>query len=590
MQKLILKTFLLLVFLITGFVRAQDNVSGTVTDTERIPLAGANILEKGTTNGTQTDFDGNFSLEVGDDAFLVISYIGFATKEVNVDGQSNISVSLAEDAAGLEEVVVVGYGTQKRVNLTGAITSVKTDELNRIPTNNLSNTLAGRAPGVNITGTSGLSGASSSIRIRGAFGEPLYVIDGIVRDKAAFDALEANEVDQLSFLKDAATASIYGSRAGNGVVLVTTKKGSKQKPVFNFQTSYTFSLPTQELLSDKTTALDELIYQNRVAEFNGTALPNGDEELTYFNSRSYNVNDFIWQNPWTTNYSMSVVGGGENVTYYSLMSYRGEEGSFKGLDYDKFNLRSNVSAKLSESITLDLNIGASQQNDDRFYWPFSPDDDDNVADLYRVTFNWPKTYPFYLESDGTPADYVTDYPVQTPIGSFLAWNVIDQIIGDRYIRTKRRQLNSILSLNIDLGKFVPGLSTKVVGSYLAKDYTRKKFLTYQENYVFNQADPDRNRFLPAPPDPNKTNTFTFSQNQEFLSYDINTEWAYQANWFINYDRLFGKHGVKAMAVYEQAENGLYGAYARENTLLPPTIKILYTLPTRKGDTEMDTKK
>ena len=545
-------------------IRQDLLIRGKVNDGEGVPLPGANIIEKGTDNGTQSDFDGNFVITVSDaNAILVVSYLGFTTKEIPLEGKTDIAVQLLENAAGLDEVVVVGYGTQKKVNLTGAVTSVKAQELNQIPTNNLSNTLAGRAPGVNITNTSGLSGASSSIRMRGSFGEPLYVIDGIVRDKDAFDALNANEVDQLTFLKDAATASIYGSRAGNGVVLVTTKTGSEnEKPIFSFQTTYASAMPTQQLLSDKTTATDELIYQNRVAEFLGTAPPNGETEFEYFKNRSYNVNDMIWQNPSSLDYTMSINGGSKALTYYALGSYRKEEGSFKGLDYAKYNLRSNMSAKLSNSITLDLNLAASQQNHNRFYWPFSGDDDYDVADLYRVTFNWPKTYPFYLEADGTPANYITDYPVQTPMGSWLAWSVIDQIVGDRYIRTRRRQLSSIVSLDIDLDKMVPGLSTKFRGSYLAEDYLRKHYLTYQHNYIFTQADPDGNRFIPAPPDPNKISTFTFSQNQEFLSYNINTAWEYQVNWFLNYKRTFGKHGVDAMAVFEQGESGYYGSYAK----------------------------
>ncbi|WP_186756930.1 SusC/RagA family TonB-linked outer membrane protein [Echinicola salinicaeni] len=548
--------------ILTENISIDVEVKGTVLDETGQPVPGATITVQGTSTGTVTDIDGKYAISVPEGGVLIYSFIGYASQTVEVNGQSIIDITLVEDAKALEEFVVVGYGTQKKVNLTGAITSVKADELNQIPANSLSNTLAGRAPGVNVTGTSGLSGASSSIRIRGSFGDPLYVIDGIVRDKEAFDALEANEVESLSFLKDAATASIYGSRAGNGVVLVTTKKGVEQKPMFNFQTSYAFFSPTQTLLSDKTTATDELIYQNRVAEFNGTTPPNGEEEFAYFSNRSYNVNDFIWQNPWSQNYSLSVTGGTEKLTYYSLLSYRGEEGSYKGLDHGKFNLRTNVNAQISERIKLGLNVAATQQNHNRFYWPFSPDDDYDVSDLYRVTFNWPKVYPYYLEEDGTPADYVTDYPVQTPMGSWLAWSVIDQIVGDRYIRTKKRQLNSILTLDIDLGDVIPGLSTKVVGNYLAKDYMRKKFLTFQKNYVFNQADPDGNRFIPAAPDPDKYNVFTFSQNQEFLSYEINTYWSYQFDWFLNYSQNFNKHGINAMLVYEQAENGLYGATAR----------------------------
>lgn len=539
------------------------SVTGKVTDTSDFVLPGVTVLVKGTNNGVVTNMEGQYHLaNVPDNAILVFSFVGMKTQEVPVNGKGQINVMLTEDAIGIEEVVAIGYGVQKKVNLTGAITAVKMEELNSISSSNLSNTLAGRAPGVNISGSSGLAGASSKIRIRGGFGEPLYVIDGIARSKEAFDALESNEVDQLSFLKDAATASVYGSRAGNGVILVTTKKGNKQKPTFNFQSSYTTSSPTQELLSDQSTATDELIYQNRVAEFLGTALPNGPEEFDYFKNRNYNVNDFIWQNPWDQKHSLSVSGGSDKITYYSIISYRGEEGSYKSLEHQKVNLRSNVTAQVSNRIKVNLNISANQQNHDRFYWPFSPDDDYDVSDLYRVTFNWPKVYPFYTEADGNPVDHVTDYPVQTPMGSWLAWSVIDQIVGDRYIKTRKREFSSILSIDIDLGNYIPGLTTKVSANYIGADYMRKKYLTFQKNYVFNQADPDGNRFLPAAPDPNKTNTFTFSNNQEFMSYDMNTSWSYQMNWFLNYMRTFGKHDINAMLVGEQSESGLYASVAR----------------------------
>ncbi len=546
-------------------VRAQtgQRVTGKVTDATGAILPGVSIAIKGTQQGTVTNVSGEYAISVPNaEAVLVFRFVGYEQQEVPVAGKPRIDVTMAMAAKGLNELVVVGYGQQKKVNLTGAITAVKSADIQNIAPSNLSNALAGRAPGVNVTNTSGLAGASSAVRIRGSFGDPLYVIDGVVRDKSDFDALEAAEVDQMSFLKDAATASIYGSRAGNGVVLVTTKKGTSQKPVFNFQTNYTTNRPTMELLSDKTTATDELIYQNRVAQFNGTAPPNGPEEFEYFKNRSYNVHDFIWQNPHSQRHSLSVAGGTDRITYYSLISYRGEEGSYKNLSHNKFNLRSNVTAKVSDAIKVSLNIAGSQQNLDRFFWPFTGDDDFDVSDLYRVTFNWPKTYPFYTEADGTPADYVTAYPVQTPMGSWQAWSVIDQVIGNRYIRTRQRQMSSILTLDISLDKYVKGLSTKVTGNYVGEDYMRKRFLTYQKNYVFNQADPDGNRFLPAAPDPNKTNTFTFSQNQPFMNYDINTTWSYQFNWFVNYTRNFGKHGIDALAVFEQAEMGGYGAMAR----------------------------
>ncbi|HEX3006304.1 MAG TPA: TonB-dependent receptor [Bacteroidales bacterium] len=549
--------------------KQQTVVTGIISDaTTKEPLPGVNIVVSGTTNGVVSDGDGKYSITVPDSkSTLVFSYVGYNSETVEVGDRNVIDINLIPNIENLDEVVVVGYGTQKKVNLTGSITAVKVKELSSIATPNLSNTLAGRSPGVNITGNSGLMGATSDIRIRGGFGEPLFVIDGIVRDKNAFDALEANEIDQLSFLKDAATASIYGSQAGNGVVLVTTRAGEEHKPVFNYQASYTFMQTTQELFSDKFTATDELIYQNRVAEFQGLPKPNGDVEFDYFKDKNYNVNDYIWQTPWNQKHSISVSGGSEKIQYYALGSYIGEEGSYKNLSNDKFNLRSNVTAKISDAIKVNLNIAANQQYQNRFYWPFSDDDEQTVGDLYRCTFNWPKTYPFYLNADGSPADNVTKYPVQTPMGSWQAWSVIDQVIGDRYIKTRKREVNSILSFDINLGKFIPGLSTKVVGNYISNDYMRKKYLTYQHNYVWKAATPDVNRFIPAPPDPNNMNTFTFSQNQEFLSYDVYTLWSEQLNWFLNYNKSFNKHDIAATVVWEQASNGGEKIYSKGETPL-----------------------
>ena len=548
----------------TSPVVQQSIIRGKVIDIHGEPLPGVNVYEKSNPqNGVITGIDGTYTIEVSSaDALLVFSFIGFDTQETQIAGRSEINITLSEEATDLGEVVVVGYGTQKKVNLTGAVSSVKMTELEDNNAVNLSNTLAGRAPGVNVTNTSGLSGASSSIRMRGSFGEPLYVIDGVISNKDAFDALDAEEIDQLSFLKDAATGAIYGSKAGNGVVLVKTKTGSKQKPMFQFKSSYGTSRTTQELFSDMFTATDELIYQNRVAAFEGRTLPNGDDEFAYFKNGGYNVNDFIWQNPSNVKSTLSVNGGSDKIQYYAFVGYTGEEGSYKNLDSDRFNLRSNVTAEISNAISVGLNLSAKQQNHDRFYWPFQSDDDNNAADLYRATFNWPKLYPFYTLEDGTPVNYVTDFPVRTPMGAWSAWSVIDQVIGDRYIKTRERQLNSILTLNIDLGKYIKGLSTKVVGSYNATDFMRKKYLTFQKNYTFIPADPDGNRFLPDAPDPDQYAIFNFSQAQPFLSYDINTQWNYQFNWYLNYNRQFGNHGIDAVMVFEQAENGGYGAFGK----------------------------
>lgn len=547
--------------IVTAIQQQKKKISGIIVDDTGLPVIGANIVLKGGAGvGTITNIDGEFTLEgIPDGATLLVSYIGYLDQEILVTkDKTTFQITLHEDTQKLDEVVVVGYGVQKKVNMTGSISNVKSEELSVIPNTNLSNSLAGRAPGATITGNSGLMGASSEIRMRGGFGDPLFVIDGVIRDKEAFDNLEPYEIDQMSFLKDAASASIYGSAAGNGVVLVTTKGGVKnQKPVFNYQGSYAFSKPTQELFADRWTAIDDLDYQNAVARFQGTKEPNGEAEYAYFrdNNINYNVNDYIWQNPWNTKHSLSVTGGSEKVQYYVMGSFLAEEGSYVSLENKKFSLRSNLTVELSKYIKMNVNLDANQSNDKRFYWPFSDDDDQAVYDLYRCTFNAMKTTPFYSNLDGTPSATITDYPIYQDYGSWQGWNPVDQVVGNRYLKTRRRNMNGIVSFDFNLDFITKGLSTKIMGSYIGHDYNRKRFMTFQKNYKFQQADPEGNRFLPAPLNLNEYNTFNFSQNYENLDYRAKQLWTEQFNWFVNYVNTFGKHDVNAMVVFEQAANG-----------------------------------
>ena len=551
-----------------GVQQEKHTISGRIVDKEGLAIIGANVtLEDNKGIGTITDVDGKFVLNgISNGAILLISYIGYIDQKIKIDGgQNSYQITLLEDTQKLDEVIVIGYGVEKKVNLTGAITNVKTEELSTISTTNLSNTLAGRAPGLTIVGSSGFMGASSEIRMRGGFGDPLFVIDGIIRDKAAFDALEPNEIDQLSFLKDAATASVYGSKAGNGVVLVTTKSGADAmgKPKFEYQGSYTFNRPTRKLFSDEMSAYKELVYQNLVAEANGLPLPNNEEEMEYAKTHDYNVNDLIWQNPWNTKHSISATGGTEKVKYYVLGNFIREEGSYKNLENNKYSFRSNLTVNLSKYISLNANISGYQKDDRRFNWPGSGDDSEDIFDFYRTTFNCLRTVPSYAYLDGTPANEKTDYPIYPDVSNFKGWNVADVVLGDRYIKTRRRNVNGILSLNIDLGKILPGLSTKITGNYIINDYARKKYMSHQKAYNFQSGDPD-NRFIPGPLDLNKYNIYTFGSNYENLTYGARQFWNEQFDWTLNYKNSFGKHEVGGMITFEQAESQGEAIYATAN--------------------------
>lgn len=200
-----------------------------IVDNQGIPVIGANVVEKGTANGTITDIDGKFTLEVSGNATLQVSYIGYNTQELSVLGKTDFSIKLGEDTQALDEVVVVGYGTQKKVNLTGAVQSISSQDLTKRNLSSSSQALQGLIPGMVVTQSSGAPGATASIQIRGtgsinSNSEPLVLIDGVEGD---MNSVDMNAIESVSVLKDAASASIYGSRASNGVILVTTKRAKE---------------------------------------------------------------------------------------------------------------------------------------------------------------------------------------------------------------------------------------------------------------------------------------------------------------------------------------------------------------------------
>ncbi|MFK7908391.1 MAG: TonB-dependent receptor plug domain-containing protein, partial [Chitinophagales bacterium] len=229
-------------------IQAQVTVSGTITeDDNNTTLIGVTILEKGTSNGAVTDLEGNYTLEVTDNnAVLMISYIGYSSQEVAVGSQSTIDVTLETDVASLDEIVVVGYGVQKKSVVTGSISKVKADELESMPVTRIEQSLQGRTSGVRVTSNSGQPGESGTVRIRGTTSingsDPLYVVDGVPVG-GGIDFLNQGDIESIEVLKDAASASIYGARSANGVVLITTKKGITNRMSVNLSSYYGTQAP-----------------------------------------------------------------------------------------------------------------------------------------------------------------------------------------------------------------------------------------------------------------------------------------------------------------------------------------------------------
>lgn len=344
---------------------AQKAITGKITDNANSPIIGASIAEKGTTNGTVSDSDGNFSIQVSENATLVISFIGFTTQEVAVGNQSTINVSLAESALRLDDVVVVGYGQQKKANLTGAVNQFKTDDLTRRQVSSPSQLLQGIAPGVSVWQSSGKPGADgANIRIRGTGSifsgtGPLVIIDGIV---SSLDYLDPNSIESMTVLKDAASTSIYGVRAANGVIVIKTKRSAKKGVKVTYNNFFTQQVATN--IPEKVTAVEHMELSN-LAQQNSTGNPNAvvfplaliekykttaPDNLEIFDSKWL---DLIFTNSGLLqNHNITLDAGGERASLFTSVSYLSQQGLIANNGFKKLDIRMNPDIKISDKLNL----------------------------------------------------------------------------------------------------------------------------------------------------------------------------------------------------------------------------------------------
>ena len=368
-----------LTVLVCGTAAAQSTVTGVVmAEGEPDPVIGANVVLKGTTNGTITDFDGNFEIEAKAGDVLVFSYLGYKTQEVKITNTSApVKVTLASDNVMLDEVVAIGYGAMKKSDLTGAVTSVKAEELTKAPVSGLDQALQGRAAGVTVTTNSGQPGEAATIRIRGigsAIGgnDPLYVVDGVITSDISF--LAPNDIQSMEILKDASATAIYGSRGANGVILVTTKSGSQGgvKPNITFDAYWGFQNRWKklDLLGSKDMALTKLRIDamkngaSQLADYRNDGFAewmkayNLGESTYYPTNFDYASQETDWQdevfkkNAFMHNYNLSVDGGSDKGHYALSANYFGQEGTIIGSNYQRFTLRLNSDYSIRKWLTV----------------------------------------------------------------------------------------------------------------------------------------------------------------------------------------------------------------------------------------------
>ena len=331
-------------------------VKGTViSGTDKLTLPGVNIVEKGTLNGTITDIDGKFTLKVaGPNAILKFSSIGFTQQEVEINSRTQIDVIMEENIEKLEEVVVVGYGIQKKADVTGAISTIKTEELTSIPVTNVATAMQGRASGVQVVQNSGSPGAEVSIKVRGTGtinnSDPLYVVDGFITEDITF--LNPDDVQDIQVLKDASSSAIYGARAANGVIIITTKKGSEGKLKINFNTYWGLSdFWNQPDIMDKNQYKD--LYE---ASHGGQQLLTSARDTLLFNDyAAENWMNHISQKGMISKYNLQVSGGNERTKYILSGLYSNENGIIKKSDQQKTSFRLGIETKLTDFMKLNIN-------------------------------------------------------------------------------------------------------------------------------------------------------------------------------------------------------------------------------------------
>jgi TonB-dependent starch-binding outer membrane protein SusC len=356
-KKIVGKKVALLLFtmLVPGALLVAQNVviTGIVKNTANESIPGASIVEQGTTNGTITDLEGKFRLELKTSAPVIdVSYVGYLNEIIDVAGRTEIEIVLIDDIMMLSEFVVIGYGTARKSDLTGAVSSIKATELEKQPLTQIGQALQGRTPGVLVTSASGAPGASSRIRIRGMnslYGDnnPLYIVDGIAMSP---DGINVNDIESIEVLKDASSTAIYGNRGSNGVVLITTKRGKEGKTLFNFDYTHGFDQIPESRIFPTLNAVEYMKLTNELV----LADTYTDEQIAQaeLSGESTNWQDEILRMGSTQNYQLSVSGGNDKTTFYVAGSYVDQQGIIMNTDSRRYSLRSNIESKINDKITF----------------------------------------------------------------------------------------------------------------------------------------------------------------------------------------------------------------------------------------------
>ncbi|MDG3581059.1 SusC/RagA family TonB-linked outer membrane protein [Galbibacter pacificus] len=508
----------------------QQTIKGVVYDENSQPIPGATVIVKGTSKGTATDFDGNYELTITEpDAVLEFSYIGYKTMELPISGQTIIDATMELDVESLKEVVVVGYGTQLKRDVTGATSTVKAEEIVKRPIVQVEQALQGTASGVVVTQNSGQPGQGMSVRIRGANSitgnnEPLYVIDGNIGGNIT--GLNPNDIESMEILKDASATAIYGSRGANGVVLITTKMGNSGKMQVNFNTWLSKASIPKHL--DLMNAYDFATVVNTTNVSTGGSPAFTEEDLTYF--QEWGGTDWhkeLEQKPLIQNYDLNISGGSPEMRYRVSYNHLDQPGLIVNQYFKKDIFRTNLDLKAGERIDLKINLSALQNKGRNNSYQ------GDLTDPFSQANIWDPTSPVRNPETG-------QYIKNSTYGS-TGFNPVAQANG---------QLEDTSSRSIN--------GTGVLVYRITDDLTFTTNNTYNMGSGYNQA------FRGLDTDEGNTNGVR-------ATVYSNKSWSFQNSNFLTYKKSIGVHDITLMGLYEQYKYENEWVRANSNNLSTPSL-------------------
>jgi TonB-dependent starch-binding outer membrane protein SusC len=516
-------------FVLSGYyvtaTAVEKTITGKVMGEEGLVLPGVNILVKGTTTGTTTDSDGNFSLSVPDNAeTLIISYIGYVTQEISIGSQTVFNVTLQSDLTTLSEIVVVGYGTQKKSDLTGAITSIKGDEIMQLPTQRVDQALQGRAAGVMVLSPSGVPGGPTTIRIRGmnsinGSNAPLVVIDGL--QGGDINSLNPNDVESMEILKDASATAIYGSQGANGVILITTKKGNKGAPVIN----YTYTVGAQQL-RNKLDVMNAGDFARTANAYKATQNQPGAvvivpapiftaQEVAAFDANGgTDWQNEIYQTAPIQNHQLSLSGGLDKVQYLVSAGYLDQKGILLNSSFQRFSLRANVNVDINKWSSFGLSWAGIKEKGNAPPFFDGAGNVDALGYTVSVAPRWAATIPAY-DALGNYTKHPSGY------GEPGMWNPIASA-REAYTDngTLRNNINAFLQF-----KIMKDLTFRVTGGAVTANRNNYRYLNRLTKEGFQRGGQG--------------------------TIDANQYARYQNSNILTYDKQFSVHHLTLMAVAEQ---------------------------------------